>query len=175
MNAGYCYEAGLKQPASKKPCNTAPCPASIAMWAVGLWSACVPRWQESLLHQVYSQSHLSRPLLASCARVLGRIPRFRVCCTTRAFCSSDESGDSSRTCGPGSMTRNVTCVDSSGKQLTASSCQSPQPLSVSDCDLGLCQCSRAEDCLARLQSDGLWHGAASHFECLGGACVCMSG
>jgi hypothetical protein len=44
VNAGYCYDAGLTPPASRKPCNTAPCPASITTWAVQLWSACVPRY-----------------------------------------------------------------------------------------------------------------------------------
>jgi hypothetical protein len=73
------------------------------------------------------------------------------------------------------MTRNVTCVDSSGKQLSATACRSPQPMAVSNCDLGPCQCNTAEDCVSRLQRDGLSQDAATHFECLGGECVCTSG
>ena len=171
VNAGYCYDAGLTPPASIKPCNTAPCPAWITTWAVELWSACVPRYAQLVCH---IESPFKRFVDDYCpvtpVYVIGD-----ACCHVSACRSHCSGGDGTRTCGPGSMTRNVTCVDSSGKQLAASACQSPQPLSVSDCDLGLCQCSSAEDCVTQLDSDGLSQGAATHFECLEGECVCTSG
>ena len=115
------------------------------------------------------------PITGPDSNVTGWDERVHVCSCGHVY---DDRGSGVGTCGPGSMTRNVVCVDSNGYQLATTACQSPQPLSISDCDLGLCQCNIVEDCLTGLLSGVSSQGgiyADSHFECLDGACVCTSG